>query len=173
MPTYLITGVSSGIGLELCRQILEASGENFVYGTVRSKQSSKSKADNVSAVCEKYNTGGAERFVVLEDIDVAKDEVISQLKVVLESKNVTKLDFVIHNAGSVNGSSERLPEGPFAPQKLSVVSMDLMRAAFEVNTLSVIRVHQAVDGLLSEGGKIGVISTGFASIADNGSGGTY
>ena len=52
--------------------------------------------------------------------------------------------------------------------------MERMRAAFEVNTLGPLKVQQAVNGMLkAPGGKVVVISTGFASIGDNSSGGTY
>ena len=52
--------------------------------------------------------------------------------------------------------------------------MDRMRAAFEVNTLGTLRVQQALaKQMRSPGGKVVVISTGFGSINDNTSGGTY
>ena len=54
------------------------------------------------------------------------------------------------------------------------VSMDRMRAAFEVNTLGPLRVQQAVQAQMkSPGGKLAIISTGMGSIGDNGSGGKY
>ena len=49
-----------------------------------------------------------------------------------------------------------------------------MRAAFEVNTLGPLRVQQAVLPMTkSPGGKVAIVSTGLASIGDNGSGGNY
>lgn len=62
----------------------------------------------------------------------------------------------------------------FAEQKLDAVSMDRMRAAFEVNTLGPMRVQQAINPQMrTPGGRVAIISTGLASIGDNGSGGSY
>eukprot|EP00446_Apocalathium_sp_SHHI-4_P074395 CAMPEP_0177557516 /NCGR_PEP_ID=MMETSP0369-20130122/69738_1 /TAXON_ID=447022 ORGANISM="Scrippsiella hangoei-like, Strain SHHI-4" /NCGR_SAMPLE_ID=MMETSP0369 /ASSEMBLY_ACC=CAM_ASM_000364 /LENGTH=175 /DNA_ID=CAMNT_0019043971 /DNA_START=9 /DNA_END=536 /DNA_ORIENTATION=- len=48
------------------------------------------------------------------------------------------------------------------------------RAQCRVNTLGPMRVQQALHGQMrSPGGKVVMISTGYASIGDNGSGGTY
>lgn len=157
MPTYLITGVSSGIGLELCKQ-LAARGDT-VYGTVRKTQSSMSGEDQVSSVAG---------VTLVEGIDVAQDDVGPKLLAALEG---VKLDVVIHNAGSLSGSRDG---SLFEEQKFDNVSMDCMRAAFEVNTLGPLRVQQAVTSLMGPGGKVAVISTGLGSIGDNNdSGGIY
>merc|ERR1719223_222274 len=61
-----------------------------------------------------------------------------------------------------------------AEQNLENVTMDRMRAVFEVNTLGPLRVQKSLKGRISSpGGKVAVISTGLASIGDNTSGGTY
>jgi NAD(P)-dependent dehydrogenase (short-subunit alcohol dehydrogenase family) len=52
--------------------------------------------------------------------------------------------------------------------------MDMMRSAFEVNTLGPLRVQQALlPQMRAPGGKVVVINTGMGSIGDNGSGGNY
>jgi NAD(P)-dependent dehydrogenase (short-subunit alcohol dehydrogenase family) len=62
----------------------------------------------------------------------------------------------------------------FEDQKIHKVSPARMMAAFNVNCLGVLRVQQAVNGQMkSPGGKICILSTGMASIADNGSGGIH
>ena len=76
---------------------------------------------------------------------------------------------------------DSLPQGADGPaldkifdeQKLETITMDRMRAAFEVNTLGPLRVQQALLPLMGEGGKVALISTGIGSIGDNGSGGRY
>ena len=47
MPTYVITGASSGLGLELCKQLV-ARGDS-VYATCRKKESSATGVDLISA----------------------------------------------------------------------------------------------------------------------------
>ena len=60
------------------------------------------------------------------------------------------------------------------PDNLKNVTTERMLAAFQVNTLGPLRVQQALtDQMAKPGGKVLIISTGMASITDNGSGGLY
>jgi NAD(P)-dependent dehydrogenase (short-subunit alcohol dehydrogenase family) len=80
----------------------------------------------------------------------------------------------VHNAGSLNGGSTAEGFGVFQEQALENVTMDMMRSAFEVNTLGPLRVQQALlPQMRAPGGKVVVINTGMGSIGDNGSGGNY
>lgn len=130
--TYLITGTSSGIGLEMVRQ-LAARGER-VFATCRKKGSSLSGVDNISSV--------QGNVTVIEGVDVAKDDVGEVLaNFALPGQTI---DVVVHNAGSVNGTRDVDPKEIMSEQGLSSVSMDRMRAAFEVNTLGPLRVQNTV-----------------------------
>ena len=162
MPTWVVTGASSGIGLELVKQ-LAARGEK-VYATCRSLRSSMSGNDGISSV--------EGDVTVVEGIDVSLDNVGEALaKSVLAGVTI---DVLMHNAGSLNGTRDVADGALFEEQKFNSISMDRMRAAFEVNTLGPLRVQQAFDKQMrSPGGKVAIISTGLASIEENGSGGMY
>mgnify|MGYP000664749020 CR=1 FL=1 len=89
MPTFLITGCSSGIGLCLTK-MLAARGDK-IYATVRTRASSATGVDHISAV--------EGDVTVLEGIDVADDGVGELLSKVLTG---VKIDCVIHNAGGLS-----------------------------------------------------------------------
>ena len=171
MPTWVVTGTSSGIGLELTKQILEADSANVVYATVRTRASSASGEDHIGKLAALYT----DRLKILEGIDIAEDAVKAKLAAALEGVTV---DVVIHNAGGLAGYGASRPElkgmEHMGVQSMDNVSMEMMQATFNLNTLGPLRVQQAVNPMLkSPGGKVAVISTGFGSISDNGSGGVY
>lgn len=161
MPTYVVTGASSGIGLELVKQL--AAREEKVFATCRSKASSMTGVDLISEV--------PGDVTVIEGVDVASDSVGSVLAA--SALAGVPIDVIIHNAGSVNGSRDVASGDIFPEQSLDRITMDRMRAAFEVNTLGPLRVQQALNSQMSSGGKVAIISTGIGSISDNGSGGKY
>ena len=170
MFTYVITGTSSGIGLELTKQIL-AMDDTVVYATLRTRKSSASGEDAIGGLAATYG----DRLKIVEGIDIAEDACKAKLAAALEGVTV---DVLIHNAGGLAGYGEKRPElkgmEHMGVQSMDSVSMEMMQATFNLNTLGPLRVQQAVNPMLkSPGGKVATISTGFGSISDNGSGGVY
>ena len=78
MSTYLITGSNRGIGLELCKQIIE-------------------RGDEVIATCREASSDLKKLGVrIEEDIDISSEESINNLRQALSG---VELDCLIHNAG--------------------------------------------------------------------------
>ena len=160
MPTYVITGCSTGIGLELCKQ-LAARGDK-VFATCRKKESSATGVDLISAV-----TGDV---TIVEGIDVMVDDCKAKLAAALAGVAV---DVLVCNAGGINGTSALKGGDVFPDQGLDVCSGERMAAAFQLNAVGPLRSYQALAPNLSAGSKVVVVSTGMGSIADNTSGGLY
>ncbi len=78
MSTYLITGSNRGIGLELCKQIIE-------------------RGDEVIATCRKASSDLKKLGVRIEEnIDISSEDSINNLRKALSG---VELDCLIHNAG--------------------------------------------------------------------------
>ena len=106
MPTYVVTGCSSGIGLDMVKT-LAARGDK-VFALVRGRGGSKSGADEISQV--------AGDVTVVEGIDVAKDDVGAALAKALAGVSI---DVLVNNSGI---------SGDFGPaQKLENVSTTIKR----------------------------------------------
>jgi len=160
MPTYVVTGASSGLGLELVKQ-LAARGDT-VYAIVRKKQSSATGVDLISQV--------PGNVTIVEGIDVTKDDCGVKLKAAITGQ----IDCLIHNAGGINASRDAQGMAVMSEQKLDAVTPQLMMETYQLNTIGPLRVQQALNAqIASPGGKVAVISTGMGSISDNGSGGLY
>lgn len=156
--TYVVIGASSGIGLELTKQL--AARGSKVFATVRKPNAELSaiKGD----------------VTVVTGIDVASNDVgaaIAKSKL----KGIT-IDALVHNAGSYDGGvgnyGKSIPE-LFGSQKLDAVTMESMKACFDVNALGPLRVAKALHAQIADGGKLAIVSTQLGSIDDNTSGGSY
>jgi len=159
--TYVVTGASSGIGLELVRQ-LAARGDK-VFATVRKKESSLTKIDEISAV--------EGDVTIIEGVDVTNDKVANVLAGPLTG---VEIDMVVHNAGGVNATRQLKGMETMSDQSIENISMDRMMRTYNLNALGPLRIQQALSAnIKSPGGKVAVISSGMGSIGDNNSGGLY
>ena len=143
MATYLITGANRGIGLSLARQL-------------------RQRGDAVVAVCrqgsEALRAPGAE---IIEGVDMADAQAVAALPQKLQGR---RIDGLVLNAGIfTNETLDALDADAFAR----------IQRQFEVNTLGPLRVAAALQGLLAEGGKVGIVTSRMGSVADNGSGAYY
>lgn len=146
MKECIVTGANRGIGLELCRQLID-------------------RGEQVTALCRsaseqlrQLKTGEPERVRIEEGIDVAKDSVINTLRTRLEGRRV---DLVINNAGILK--AEQLGELNFAT----------IRQQFEVNSLGPLRVTEALLPMMKTDAKVAIVTSRMGSLADNSSGSRY
>ncbi|MCK5728898.1 MAG: SDR family oxidoreductase [Methylococcales bacterium] len=141
--TVLITGSNRGIGLALCQQL-------------------KHKGFHVIATCrQRSNALVALEIEIIENVDVSDQKSLLSLAKHLSGR---KLSWLINNAGIANGiSMDRLNED-------SIVSCKRM---FEVNSLGPLLTTQALRDNMTEGSKVGIITSRMGSMDDNDSGGSY
>jgi len=161
--TYLITGASSGLGLEFVKQLAARQGSH-VIATCRKKESSATGVDSISAVVPAEGS----KVTILEGIDAASDDCKTKIIEGLKANSCHNIDVVIHNAG-IFGSKGR------DSQSFDNCSTQAMLDTVNLNGMGPLRVQQALcqAELMTEGGKVAVISSGLGSIGDNGSGGMY
>ncbi len=144
----VITGANRGIGLELTRQCL--SRKDTVIATARNLEQAK----ELQALKEKHRT-----LTVLA-CDVGDDASVKAF-----ARQVTgPIDALINNAGVMG---DRRPFDEMDPEAAL--------ATYSVNALGPLRVTRALLPQLRQGAgkKVLNVTSGMASIADNGSGGAY
>ncbi|MEY8203623.1 MAG: SDR family oxidoreductase [Bermanella sp.] len=141
----LITGANRGIGLELSRHYAAQGCE--VIAVCRESN------DEIEALADQVLSG-------LDLTDAQATDVILQLLDVTLAEN-GKIDVLINNAGVFHHDS------------LQDMNLEGMRAQFEVNAITPLKITQALMPFLKEGSKVANITSRMGSIADNGSGGYY
>ena len=139
----LVTGTNRGIGLELCRQL-------------------KQRGDEVIATCRKASKELKELDVeIIEGVEVSDPRSLSVLAGKLNSR---KIDWLINNAGIAGG---------LGLTDIDVDAIESFKRMYEVNSLGPLLTTQTLLNNLSEGSKVGIITSRMGSVADNDSGGSY
>ncbi|MFH0908020.1 MAG: SDR family oxidoreductase [bacterium] len=150
--TFLITGCSRGIGLELCDQLLEQ--DHHVVATARNPNASEKLKALTAAYPEQCR---------LEKLDVTSEDSVQSLVERLGPEFA--VDVLINNAGVFRNHEAPLTQ---------VSILDLVEM-YNVNTLGPLRVTRALLPLLQLCARpvIVNVSTGLASISDNTGGKAY
>ncbi|MGW7515468.1 SDR family NAD(P)-dependent oxidoreductase [Streptomyces sp. NPDC054796] len=145
-PTALIVGASRGLGCAMAAELADRAWS--VIGTVRgtARTPLHDLADR------------RPEQIRVEHLDITEPEQLAPLR---ERLAGTRLDVLFVNAGTTN--NEQTPIGDVPTQDFIEVMV--------TNALSPLRVIEALDGLVSPSGLIGVMSSGQGSIADNTTGG--
>ncbi len=119
------------------------------------------RGERVIAACmgaaEEFTEGGID---TIGGIDVTSEASATKLTKALDQRKA-KLDWVLHVAG-VLGLDE-----------LGQIDYGDMRRQFEINTLGPLRVAEACLPFLSDGSKLGIVTSRVGSLGDNSSGGMY
>lgn len=141
--TVLVTGANRGIGLALVRGFA-------------------ARGDTVIGVCRHASDALAQTGARIESgVDVTDDAALAALAKRLHD---VRLDVLVLNAGILsNEVFGRIGGDGFAA----------MRRQFEVNALGPLRVAQALQDRIVDGGRIGIVTSRMGSMADNASGGYY
>lgn len=162
--TYLVTGASSGLGLEFVKQLAGRTGTHVV-ATCRKKASSATGIDSISSV----PAADGSVVTVLEGIDVASEDCKTKLIEGLMGADCNKIDVVIHNAGVLGSKGKQ-------SQSFENCTTEMMLNTVNINGMGPLRVQQALHSkgfMGSCAGKVVVITSGLGSIGDNTSGGYY
>ena len=135
MKYFLITGVSSGIGEELCKLILEKSHNNFVIGLSRSEPN--------SILLDKYN----KRFKFFS-VDFYLPHDIENIFKDVFFQNLSSIDYLVCNAGT-------LINKPF-----SEINLNELQSLYNVNVFSQFLIMQKCIPYLSKSKNAVVVSIG-------------
>jgi NAD(P)-dependent dehydrogenase (short-subunit alcohol dehydrogenase family) len=129
--------------LELCRQL-------------------KQRGDEVIATCRKASKELKDLDVeIIEGVEVSDPRSLSGLAEKLDGREI---DWLINNAGIAGG---------LGLSDIDVEAIESFKRMYEVNSLGPLLTTQTLLNNLSEGSKVGIITSRMGSVADNDSGGSY
>ena len=134
------------------------SGSNRGIGLALCRQY-RDRGDDVIAVCRSSSEAlDGLGIRVIGNVDVAEDDDVARLAWELDD---VALDVLINNAGILRSDT------------LDSVDFEIMVEQFRVNTIGPLRVTRALRNNLTNGSKVGIVSSRVGSIDDNSSGNNY
>jgi NAD(P)-dependent dehydrogenase (short-subunit alcohol dehydrogenase family) len=117
------------------------------------------RGDEVIAVCRSAGSElGSMDLRVIEGVDVSSSASVERLQ---NQAGLDGLDWIINNAGMLS------------VDKLDELDYEAMERQFRVNALGPLRITTALLAKLTDGSKVGIITSRMGSVEDNTSGGYY
>ena len=149
--TWLVTGASRGIGLEMVKELLTQGHQ--VIAACRNPDGAR----DLWEIQSDYKS----RFRYLK-LDVSSADSVAEFGAALKNETI---DVLVNNAGVLKGAGESLENLDF----------DSVTKSFQVNTMGPVRVTQILMPCLqrAKSPRVINITSLMGSIADNGSGGYY
>ncbi|KAL9644423.1 hypothetical protein ABK040_013651 [Willaertia magna] len=141
--TFLITGSSRGIGLELTKQLLTKSEDRIVYATARNP----SKAPKLQELKKQFGDR-----LHIEELDVESEE---SIKNIVQKLNQVKIDVLVNNAGAANFD------------KITESTKQTLNNLFGLNVVGPILIAQHFynANLINKGGLVINVSSSLGSIS--------
>ncbi|KAL9658392.1 hypothetical protein ABK040_015712 [Willaertia magna] len=141
--TFLITGTSRGIGLELTKQLLSESEDRIVYATARNP----SKATKLQELKKQFGDR-----LHIEELDVESED---SIKNIVQKLNHIKIDVLVNNAGAAN------------IEKITESTKQSLNNLFGLNVVGPVLVAQQFynANLISKGGLVINVSSSLGSIS--------
>lgn len=119
----------------------------------------KARGDEVIGTCREITDPLSSLGIeVIANIDVCDDEAAENLSQQLAGRSI---DILVNNAGILR------------QDRLNSIDYESMLDQYRVNTLGPLRITHALLDNLSQGSKVGIITSRVGSIADNSSGNNY
>lgn len=145
----VVTGAYRGLGLETCRALAERGLR--VLLTARREAEGRAAAERLS------RDGAA---VAFHPLDVADEASALALREHLRTR-YGRLDVLVNNAGIFPD-----PGPGSAGSSIFEVDLDVVRLAFEVNTLGALRLSRLLIPLMQGNGRVVNVSSGMGQLSD-------
>lgn len=148
-PIAVVTGAYRGLGFETCRQLATLGYQ--VLLTARRQSEGQAAADQLAA------EGLSVSFQPLDVTDEASRLALHDRL----AQDLGRLDVLVNNAGIFPDPAPGSPES-----SILQADLELIRRAFETNTLAALRLCQLLIPLMGDEGRVVNISSGMGQLSD-------